>query len=167
MQTLGDGQQALWASAEAVVVVGSNQQVWVGEAGGSLQRLDDVPAGTFTAVWAFGTNDVWAVNAGAILHFDGTGWDQVHDTAGEWVQLWSDGTDLYFLSTRQFGRIVRESGLAVEDLASLPEGTIRFSSLWGYSKDEVFVSLLDPDFAQVACGEQFMLWFDGSTLRPF
>ena len=40
-------------------------------------------------------------------------------------------------------------------------------SLWGKSKDEVFLAISDQEFAPYACSEAFMVWFDGTKFHQF
>jgi hypothetical protein len=55
---------------------------------------------------------------------------------------------------------------AVEVLLTL-SGNRQVQDLCGRSPSEVFVTVVDWDFDQYACGGEFVLWFDGSQWHQF
>ena len=40
-------------------------------------------------------------------------------------------------------------------------------SLWGKSKDELFLTISDEEFERYACGAAFVVWFDGAKFHQF
>lgn len=168
---------SLWANEEVVVVVGPDQSVYAKEVSDdAFETIPDVPAGDYTAVWGFGADDLWAGNrAGQLVHYDGMSWEVVPtgsgDTSGSGItELWGSEGQLFFLTLTEFGRV---DGQDVEILLAPPSDAdpslprVSTVGLWGLSPTEVFLTLADKEFRQYACGEQFILWFDGSEFHAF
>lgn len=169
--------QALWADQELIVIVGSDQAVYTSRNQAPFVALEGAPAGHYSAVWAFGAQDIWAGNqAGQLAHYDGQGWETVptgsEDASGSGIeQIWgsSDG-QLFFRTRTEFGRW---NGSGVELLLTPPQGSepsvprVTTSGLWGLSSKEVFLAIADRKYRDYQCGAQFMLWFDGEELHSF
>jgi len=176
--TLPAPAQGLWADEDRVLLVGGNQAVFQkNTADADFAAIPGVPAGDYTAVWSFAANDTWVGNqAGQLVHYDGSKWTVFETgskdiTGAGIVQLWgsSDG-QLFFRTYTEFGRY---DGKQVELLLELPAdgdpslARVITGGLWGLSSKEVFLSVTDKQFNKYACGGQFMLFFDGTTLHPF
>jgi len=166
---------AVWADSQTVIAAGLNQTVTVGPGSGPLTALSGVPAGDYEAVWAFGPSDIWLGNtAGQLVHYDGSKW-QVYATAGsgdlhgDILQLWGASGTLYFSTPRLFGRW---NGSNVETLLQAPADAdvppvYEFGRFWGRSANEVFIPLWDSRYVGYACGNAFVLWFDGTQFHQF
>jgi len=167
--------RAIWADAETIVVVGDGQGFYVrGPRSAQFVPFSDVPAGDYVSVWGFGGEDFWAGNAiGQIIHYDGVTW-QVVSVDGNpddpaVVGLWGSERQLYFRTRYDFGRIVNGSSEILmrgraDDSA---QARVTVTGLWGLSASEVFVTLDDHDYRSYACGEHFIVWFDGSQFHQF
>jgi len=71
----GWGMLTVWADAQTLIACGYNQTILVKNGSGDLTQLTGVPAGIYTAVWAFAADDVWFGNgASQLLHYDGKKW---------------------------------------------------------------------------------------------
>jgi hypothetical protein len=166
---------AIWSDGETIVVVGEGQGFYVREPGSArFESLSDVPAGDYGSIWGFGPKDLWAGNAiGQIVHYDGSAWEIIavdgnpDDPAV--VGFWGSEQQLYFRTRYDFGRIVNGSSeLLIRGRADdSPEARVTVTGLWGLSPSEVFVTLDDRDYRSYACGEHFIVWFDGSEFHQF
>jgi hypothetical protein len=158
-----DEQRAVFAGWDEFVLVYSVSQQ-------TLTILQGVPAGTYSAVWGFGDQELWLGNdAGQLLHIEdasqaGT-WELIETGSREAVQqLWgADGT-VFFRTEATFGRATTEGAELLVD-ASDSADPLRVRSLWGNSPTEVFVAFDDPNFERYACGSMFISWFDGSQFH--
>ncbi len=169
--------RAIWADSQTVIAAGGGQTVLIGHDAGTLAQLTGVPAGVYSAVWAFGPNDIWFGNTAAqLLHYDGQTWE-IHPTGsrdvngtGGIAQLWGSDGVLYFSTNVEFGRW---NGTSAEMLLAPPADAeigsypAHFGRFWGTSANDVFVPLRDSRYEQYACGGSFVLWFDGSTFHAF
>jgi hypothetical protein len=169
--------QAIWADKQLLVAAGAAQTVLIGTGTAAPAQLQGVPAGAYTAVWAFGPNDIWFGNTAAqLLHYDGQKWE-IHLTgsrdvngSGGIVQLWGSDGVLYFATHVEFGRW---NGSSVEMLLSPPADAdigsfpAQFGRFWGTSAKDVFVPLRDSRYAEYACGGTFVLWYDGAAFHSF
>jgi hypothetical protein len=162
------GSGAIGAGQDLIVVAAYQQFVARGDAGGAFAVIQEVPVGDYTSVWVSGP-EIWLANtAGHLVRFDGQRWTTIDTGINEAIYgLWggADGV-LYFHGQQDFGRW--KEG-AVELFAIAPEqgGDIQFTSIWGNSANEVFLSVLDTSFRQYQCSGVFMVWFDGSEFHVF
>jgi hypothetical protein len=167
---------ALWADEKLVIAAGVDQTVLVKNGSDAMTALSGVPAGEYTAVWAFAANDVWFGNtAGRLVHYDGKDWQRVdtgsRDLRGNGIQqIWGAAGILYFSTYAEFGRF---DGTKVEMLLEAPAAMdlydypVRFGRFWGRSASEVFVPLWDSRYSDYTCGDVFLLWFDGAKFHQF
>ena len=167
--------QAVWADSQSVVVVGENQTILIQSGDGPLTALPNVPAGNYTSVWAFGASDIWTGNSiGQLVHYDGKAWRAIPagsiDIRFGVSKLWGADGIVYFITPFEMGRW---NGSSVDMLLEPPAGTDftaypgYFTGLWGRSAQEVFVAMWDRRYLDYACGENFLLWFDGSQFHQF
>lgn len=164
---LPGGVLTAWADEETVVVAGEHQTVLVRQGQQDFAPVPGVPAGYCSSVWAFGADDLWLGSLQGVVHYDGQSWSVVHELEVQaTVRFWSDGSDLFFASEREFGRVRRDADNAVEVLLSLP-AEIALTGMWGRASDEVFVSLIDRRFNEYRCGDNMLLWFDGAEFHRF
>jgi hypothetical protein len=177
LQALPEQPLALWADEQTLAVVGGNQTFLVKDGNsGKLTQLADTPAGTYTAVWGFGADDLWAGNSeGQLVHYDGAAWTTIEtgsqDSTGSGITgLWGDSGVVYFTTFTEFGRVDArgvELLYARDRGASPSEPYFSPQSLWGRSATEVFLTLSDERFEQYACGSAFIVWFDGKEFHQF
>lgn len=161
---------------QLALAVGTNQSIYLKTGGAAFKPLPDVPAGDYTASWAFDENDIWVGNGvGQLLHYDGTAWRVVEtgsrDTTGSGiVAMWGDADTVYFMTFTEFGRATAAGAeLLFSRSPSAKPSDPYFSpqSLWGKSKTEVFLTISDAAFADYACGAAFIVWFDGREFHQF
>jgi len=130
---------------------------------------------SFTAIWGFAADDVWAgTDGGELLHYDGSSWERVswplqQDGCNNGIRgMWGAGGVLYLHTSTQ---LLRYSGGSFESLASWAcganGGSPAIQKIWGNAADELFLALEDPSFAGSACGSVFAVYFDGSKFHPF
>lgn len=177
LETLDTRPMALWGDEEVLVVVGLDQTFFRrSTATGRLEPLPGALAGDYTSVWGFGADDLWAGNGvGQLVHYDGKSWEAVptgsRDTTGSGItSLWGDDGVVFFTTFTEFGRAdgdqvellyQRDADAAASDPYFTPH------SLWGRSKNEVFLSISDDRFEQYKCGSAFITWFDGDVFHQF
>lgn len=162
----------LWTDGAAIVVGGSDQTAFVVDSAGLHDLTNDIPLGSYGAVWGFGPGDAWfGSNHGELLHYDGTSFTSVPTgLAGcpdaAFQALWGHGTTLYFLTSRAFGRI---DGGTVERFVDLPcDAHTTFRDLDGtVDGSRIVLSLVDPAYTDYACGSTFLVWFDGHDFHRF
>jgi hypothetical protein len=144
--------------------------------GNTLAVEDTRTLARFTTIWGFADDDVWAGTEGSTLyHYDGTSWSAVQWPASasctydSGIQtMWGADGVLYFSSQSRIGRVVNGQ---VETLAELgcdnPTYPVYITSIWGRSRDEVFISLVDQSLPQQECGATFLLYYDGNEFHRF
>ena len=170
------GMLAVWADSQTLIECGVNQTILVKNGAEDLTQLTGVPAGSYTAVWAFAADDVWFGNdAAQLLHYDGKKW-KIYPTGSRDIsfsgitQLWGSSGILYFSTQTEFGRW---NGTSIEMLlqppadADMSAPSAQLGRFWGTSPTNVFVPARDSRFAQYACGGIFVLWFDGTEFHRF
>lgn len=170
LATLPNAAEAIWADDQNIVAVGFNQAVYL-NTGSGFNAMAGVPAGDYVSVWAFAVNDIWLGNrVGQLVHFDGASWSVLPSGSTRSIDgLWGAEGQLFFRTAREFGR---SDGHTAEILLAGPGADadnprIEIGGLWGRSAKEVFVSLVDANFQDYACGEHFMVWFDGDEFHEF
>lgn len=171
LATLPAPATAIWANATTVVAVGPNQAFYVKTGAADFAALPGPLAGDYTAVWGFDSDDFWAGNqAGGLVHYDAGTWSVVQtpsDTPDVHPiqRLWGADDQLFYITDKQFGRVAETEADVLLDLAA--GSKLWTYGLWGRSASEVFVTLEDHRFRDYACGDSFMLWFDGDELHQF
>lgn len=166
---------ALWANDEIIAEV-ANEQLWLRPlAGREFAAVGELPPGEYTAIWGFGSKDLWLGNAaGELVHYDGTKFDVVETAAltgndPRISELWGADGELYFHTSFAFGRVPKDSNQA--ELLIGPtdpdDKRIRFTGLWGISPSEVFVTLFDADYVKYECNGLFTLVYDGTEFHDF
>jgi len=173
--TAGAGMPAkLWTDGTNTVVAGAHQYVATASPGDGIVDLSlSAPAGTYTAVWASSLTDIWLGNSdGQLVHYDGLSWTPIAtgvNTAcgfGGILEIWGDGTDVYFVAPTAFGRwtmggvellvdLSCDDGAAFADLSPSPGGA------------EIFLSLLDYSYVDYECGTVFAIYWDGMQFHQF
>jgi hypothetical protein len=166
----------IWADAENVIAVGPDQSIFLRQGEGKFEPLPQVPAGDYTSVWAFGSKDIWAGNSqNQLVHFDGSRWQTIetasHDATGSGIiGMWGDGGVVYFITFTEFGRADELGARLIYERApsaAPSEPYLTASSLWGRSKDEVFLTFDDAAFKDYRCGSSFIVWYDGAEFHQF
>jgi hypothetical protein len=167
---------ALWADDYTIVAVASQDVYVKTDATNEFVLLPNVPAAAYISVWGFGSNDLWiGNNANQLLHYDGATWETIptgsqDSSALGILGMWGSGGQLYFHTASEVGRwkdgvvnILLGPILSNND----PPLTPSITGISGLSPSEVFVALSDPAYGAFACGDVFMLWFDGSAFHQF
>ncbi|MEO6601147.1 MAG: hypothetical protein ABIQ16_14810 [Polyangiaceae bacterium] len=176
LETLPEQVLSISGGDQFVVAVGLNQSIYLKQGSAAFEALPGVPAGDYTASWAFTANDIWAGNGdGQLLHYDGSSWHVLETgsrdkTGSGIVALWGDADTVYFMTFTELGRATEANAeLLFSRSPSAKPSEPYFSpqSLWGKSKDELFLAISDEQFAQYACGAAFVVWFDGSKFHQF
>jgi hypothetical protein len=176
LSTLPEQILSISGGEKFVVAAGLNQSIYLKQGSAEFEALPNVPAGDYTASWAFAANDIWAGNgAGQLVHYDGSSWQVVetgsHDKTGSGiVALWGDDDTLYFMTFTEFGRATATGAELLFSRSQNAKPTDPYfspQSLWGKSKDEVFLTISDEEFEQYACGAAFVVWFDGAKFHQF
>ncbi|HKQ70082.1 MAG TPA: hypothetical protein VJT73_12125 [Polyangiaceae bacterium] len=175
--TVDERITALWADHDRILLAGRHQAVFEKRGEGPITRLSAVPAGDYSAVWGFGTAEIWLGNTAAqLVHFDGSTWLTFPASSSEAGSrdgisgVWGSQGQLYYYTRHEFGRW---NGTAVElllpRLAGSQGSTPRLSyfSIWGNSPNEVFIALTDSTFVSYACAGLITMWFDGNTFHQF
>lgn len=168
--TLPSAGEAISAAPGIVAIAGFNQAVYV-DLGDGFRALPDVPAGDYASVWAFGPSDIWLGNrVGQLVHYDGAAFEVIPTGATNAIDgLWGADGQLFFRTWSDFGRW---NGKSIEILFSgagpdADNPRLEVGGLWGRSAKEVFVTLVDAKFEPYACGEHFVVWFDGARFHEF
>jgi hypothetical protein len=152
---------AIWADPQAVVLAGANQAMYVKRGSAAINPIAGAPAGDYYSVWGFSDTDLYAGNQlGQLLHYDGTSWTVVATTptASPIAHIWGADGVVYFAGSEfgvwdgQSSRILLNSGV---------------SGIWGLSKNEVFITLVDGAYFQYQCGGYYIIWFDGTEFHRF
>lgn len=160
----------IWTDGTTAVAATAHQNV-VRFASGTLEDLsNDAPAGTYVAVHAQASTDVWlGTTTPDLVHFDGETFTHVAiDTACEESpiqEIWSHGDEAFFITRYAFGR---SDGESVELIVDLPcnAGTT-FEDLSGISATEVFLTVVEREYARYRCGGTFAVWYDGDAFHKF
>lgn len=176
LETLPEQVLSISGGDDFVVAAGLNQSIYLKQGSAAFEALSKVPAGDYTASWAFAADDIWAGNSdGQLVHYDGSSWHIMetgsHDKTGSGiVALWGDDDTVYFMTFTEFGRAT-EAGAELlfsrSPSAQPSEPYFSPQSLWGKSKDELFLTISDGAFEQYACGAAFLTWFDGAKFHQF
>jgi hypothetical protein len=177
-ETLGERgsvfAESLWADSSTVVIGASGQQVFLYREGNPKPDILTGPLiGESAEVWAFSETDIWRYSREQLAHYDGFEWEIVwtsdeSDLSNECfgqIGIWGSDGVLYFHNKHRF---YRWNGTEVELLASWPcQGNfVAIYDIWGNSASEVFLNVTDHNIERKdSCGDKFILWFDGVTLR--
>lgn len=167
---------SVWTDGTTVIAAGGQQTLLVGSRDGPLTRTSGVPAGDYSALWAFSPDDIWLGNTGAqLMHFDGNKWKLYpsgsRDMSGRGItNMWGASGMVYFTTPTEFGRWNGSSVeilLAVAADADAGKNQGWFGRFWGRSVNEVFLPWYDARYASYACGGTFILSYDGDTFHAF
>ena len=157
----------IWAD-DSVLFVAAGTGAFRGvPVSGEFERISDLPAETYTAVWAFGEHDVWfGRREGQLLHWvDGEVWeyDALVEADGLAVRsLWGSDGRLFAHTAR---KLVRWESDRIETVYTADEG-VEITGLWGNGPDEVFLAEIRGADAGGECGEARVLFYDGLSVRP-
>ena len=95
---------------------------------------------SFSDVWGSSGNDVFAVGlSGAILHYDGSEWSEMHSDATAHINsIWgSSGSDVFAVTN---DNILHYDGSEWSIMnTELPGGNYQFEEIWGSSGNDVFI----------------------------
>ena len=169
------GMDTIWASESCIFGAGHEGlvQYWAGE---SWIVQDTRTTENVTAIWGFDCDDVWAgTESGAIHHYTSvSGWETMEAPVlgafgtTEIEGMWGGDGVLFFHSRYQF---TSWNGSGFDVLGYWPptaeSAGIEISAIWGNSSDEVFLAVLDPENTGSECGDQYLLWWDGTSFRWF
>ncbi|HEU0055570.1 MAG TPA: hypothetical protein VFQ39_20420 [Longimicrobium sp.] len=144
---VGTGRFAkIWGSSSAkVFAVGQGGDIrrwdgtaWTAMSSGTTRDLSDV--------WGAGPDDVYAVGAGIVLHYDG-------NAAGVWTEVsvpvnpalsieavWGTASDDVFILANRGTTVVRWNGTAWRTLANFPPTGRRLRALWGTSARDLYAA---------------------------
>jgi len=176
LETLPEQLLSISGGEQFVVAAGLNQSIYLKQGSAAFEALPNVPAGDYTASWAFAANDIWAGNGdGQLVHYNGSSWKIVetgsHDKSGSGiVALWGDDDTVYFMTFTEFGRATEAGAELLFSRSPSAQPSDPFfspQSLWGKSKDELFLTISDEQFKEYACGAAFLVWFDGTKFHQF
>jgi hypothetical protein len=137
---------------------------------GELEALPELPGGTSGVQDLLGTaaDDLYAFASGLegtlVLHLEGGAWTAIAMLDSAIVDGWADGDGAYLVTEKTFGRV---SASGFEPLATLGDGTAKFTSIHGVSATEIFLAALDTSLYEYACDAPFLLHWDGAELHRF
>ena len=177
----------IWANEEIIFVAGSDG-IMLSNEGGTWTVHDTRTMASFQAVWGSATDDVWASTSHPplLLHYDGLSWEQVEwpdpsdpdddcDTP-EVRGFWGMDGVVFFYTESAF---VRWDGEEFTVLGHWPReqvemgggydcrGGLWIADIWGNEVDEVFLAIHGSGIYDEDCGEEFLLWWDGSEFHWF
>jgi hypothetical protein len=137
--------------------------------GEDSNTVPNFPVGTYHSAWVTDANVVYTGNqVGQIVRVEGDDITtlNVGGPRETMRHLWGAGEEVFFAKDKAFGRIV--DGSDVEVLFELDdESDQEFAGLSGISASEVFLAVRDGRFQSDPCGQEFLLWYDGTELRSF
>ena len=179
----------LWADHSSVWVAGDEGLILSEEDGG--WRIHDT--GTLeqiSSLWGFADNDVWAgTRSGELLHWNGDIWENIEwpdrgesaeppscGLSGESIRgMWGSDGVLFFHTNHQ---VAMWDGADFTVIGYWPgedvwrdgewhgcENGIAIRDMWGNSHDEVFFAVLSSEFHDEPCGDEFLLWWDGTEFH--
>lgn len=140
-------------------------------------------------IWGFAADDVWAVQSSPtkIYHFDGKTWETLYESwpfsrhsscENDWSQqpitgIWGSDGVLYVYSYSQIARLENGNIDLILDLPCIEfngdpwRDSLGIASLWGNSKDEVFVLVWDGSQYETECGTVRAMFYDGTGWNWF
>jgi hypothetical protein len=164
---------ALWADERQVVAVGAD---------GNVMRLRD---GTWnvenvgqtvplTAVWGAGESELWVGTfGGALLHFDGSAWQEVAQLGGVTCSvrlpidhIFGVGSHVWVNTAAQLARWDGNALTSFGNWSCSAVSSNRITNVWGSSESDVFVSVAGTD-VQPPCGPAFFVHYDGELFHRF
>jgi hypothetical protein len=152
---------ALWADSSTVVVISEGNVFLVGSDGAAVPQ-SELPAGRVTAVWGFGSTNLWAGTAdGQLFHCDGTTWlarASLADASDKITRLWGSDGDLFILTDNELAKWDGTRTVLLDSI-SAPGG---YTDVWGNSSKEVFVVGYTCDDGSHCVAET--RWFNGSVV---
>lgn len=163
LETLPRLPQALWANEEVVVVAVEHAVYVRGTADTAFHKLPGAPAGSYTAAWGFGAEDLWLANAnGWLVHWDGNEWR--HQPSGSIdgiAQLWGSEGVLFFRSQGSLGRLVTGQPEMLLSTHNPSGFDPRLGNMWGNRPNEAVLTLASSS----SCAD--LLVFDGTEFHRF
>jgi len=177
----------IWADEEVIFAAGPSG-VMISNEDGSWTVHDTRTMNDFAAVWGFSDVDVWASThwPPQLLHYDGVSWEHVDwpDPSGpdnpcdsaEISGFWGKDGVLFFFTE---SALVRWDGEEFTILGHWPRHEVASGSgyecregfwitaIWGNEVDEVFLAVNNSEIYDADCGEEFLLWWDGSEFHWF
>jgi hypothetical protein len=151
----------LFGTMDAGRIVMNHDDAW--------EQLNTRTLQSFSAIWGFSENDVWAgTYEGGLFRFDGEAFEEI-DWNGDGCNndpailgMWGSGGILYLHTGAAIMRVEDEK---IEDLLSFPcideemdyEESTSITSVWGNSPNEVFFSVRDGSFPRRECGVTYLL----------
>ncbi|MCG8554884.1 MAG: hypothetical protein MJD61_06290 [Proteobacteria bacterium] len=167
--------RAIWANSELIAVAANDQQIYFKPAAASRFELQPgVPAGDYLALWGRNASDIWAgTSGGQIAHYSQGKWktegwidppltDCQMEYKRDVLGMWGTRDVVYAYSER---RVLRLSG-GEQEVASFCRRGTRIADVKGRGSEEVFIAIVD-NAKETACGNFFIVWYDGMTLRQF
>jgi hypothetical protein len=115
----------------------------------------DLPSSAgLSGIFGTSANDVWIVGeAGALLHYDGTGWTKVDSgVPASLSSVWASGPDDLWVAGES-GALLRGNGQRFEKLVS-PAPTGRGARVWGLGPSDVYLMTSTQTF-----------WSDGTSFH--
>jgi hypothetical protein len=177
----------IWGTKDVIFAAGESG-IMLSNEEGRWTVHDTRTMASFQAVWGFAADDVWASTTwpALLLHYDGARWEHVDwpdptdpddpcDTA-EIRGFWGKDGVLFFFADSTF---VRWDGETFTVLGHWPRrveatgtghtclGGLWISDIWGNEVDEVFLGIIDSGIYDEDCGEEFLLYWDGSEFHWF
>jgi hypothetical protein len=161
----------LWANQDVVIGTGSTAGRLYSLRGNAWTIEDTRTLETFTTVFGFASNDIWAGTAQEhLFHYDGTAWTQVSWPGGGCTQaggiyaMWGKDGVLFFATPTSLSRW---NGTNVEVIAKwdCTTATTTIGGMWGNSPTELFVLMSDYSESRQPCGSQFLMHYDGSKFH--
>lgn len=159
-------EQSVWADEETLAYLNGNQIYLYDKEAQRAERIEGLPPGSYTTIWGFSRNDIWAGNQGnQLVHYDGTGWEIVwtgnFPTGGNGVKMmWGAEQKLFFAGDRYFAVY---DGQQVVQIANWTrsQDSMYIDDVWGNSSTEVFLTY-EGGFE--TCSEG-VFWYDGKDFR--
>ena len=162
--------RAVWGDSERVLV-GAQGAAFLAERKNPAEFIaQDLPHEDFRAAWGQPDGTLWlGTRTGRVFRHDGSWrleWERGESCHGGIRGFWGHADTLFFYTRNELYRWTARAG--IEALAQFPcDDLVRINDLWGNSAREVFVSVVDLTYGESACGETFLVWFDGQQLRQF
>jgi len=97
---------------------------------------------TIVGIWGFAVDNIYAVSAGSILHYDGTSWTEVYqDSEHSFIAIWGTGPDdLYVISWHP---IILHFNGTTWDIMTEGQFENRFYDIWGISNSDIYIASAD------------------------
>jgi hypothetical protein len=165
---------AIWADEQELVAVGPDGNimrlrdgVWTVENVGQIVRL--------TAVWGASGSDLWVGTlGGALLHFDGSAWQELAQLGGITCSntlpiehIWGVGSHVWVQTKTQLSRWSDGELTTFGNWSCASVGSMnRINNVWGNAENDVFIAVTGGDL-QPPCGAAFVVHYDGKLFHRF